>query len=149
MRDGALADERAGGRERVGEDPQPFVLAGADGAAASHPEGDDLGVLQALVGEQLEERLLLGVRGGEAGLDHVDAELVEGVDDAQLLLCRERQPTAAHAVAQGCVVELDRGHQPVAAVCGGTAAADAPATPWASPVGVCSAGALTTSSHSR
>jgi len=48
-----------------------------------------------------------GFRRGEPGLDHVHAELVEGVDDAQLLLGGERHAAAAHAVAQGGVVELD------------------------------------------
>ena len=54
--------------------------------------------------EQREQLLLLRVRRREAGLDHVHAELVERVDDAQLLLGGERHAAAAHAVAQGGVV---------------------------------------------
>ena len=61
-------------------------------------------------GQQLEELELLGVRGREAGLDEVDAELVELARDAHLLGRRQRQAGALHAVAQGGVVELDVGH---------------------------------------
>jgi hypothetical protein len=67
-------------------------------------------VLEALAGEQLEQLLLLGVGGREAGLDQVDAERVELVDDAQLLVGGEAEASAAHPVAEGGVVELDLGH---------------------------------------
>ena len=50
---------------------------------------------------------LLGVRRREAGLDEVDAELVERVRDAQLLGGGQGHALALHAVAQGGVVELD------------------------------------------
>ena len=76
-----LADERADGSEAAGQHGQALVLLGGHAAAAGHPEGDDLGDLQALVGEQLEELLLLRVRDREAGLDHVHAEGVERVHD--------------------------------------------------------------------
>ena len=55
-------------------------------------------------GEQLEELALLRVRRREAGLDQLDAELVEAVGDAQLLLGGERHALALHAVAQGGVI---------------------------------------------
>ena len=45
---------------------------GAHVAPAGHPEGRDLGVLEALAGQQLEELELLGVGAREAGLDQVD-----------------------------------------------------------------------------
>ena len=61
-------------------------------------------------GEQLEELELLGVRGREAGLDEVDAQLVELARDAHLLGRRQRDARALHAVAQRGVVELDVGH---------------------------------------
>ena len=104
-----LADERAHGRERLREDPQPLVRVGVDPAPARHPERDDLSRLEALLGEQLEQLLLLRVRRREAGLDHVHAERVERVHDAQLLIGGQAHAAAAHAVAQGGVVELDVG----------------------------------------
>jgi hypothetical protein len=62
VRDRALADERADRREGLGENPQSLVGFGTPAAAARHPERDDLGVLERLVLEQVEELLLLGVR---------------------------------------------------------------------------------------
>jgi hypothetical protein len=67
-------------------------------------------MLEALVGQELEELELLGVRRREAGLDEVDAELVELARDAHLLGGGQRQAGALHAVAQCGVVELDVGH---------------------------------------
>src|SRR5947208_1584419 len=80
--------------------------AGVGGAVAPprHPEGDQLGALKALAGEQLEQLLLLRVRRGKASLDERDPQRVERVHDAQPLLRREAQTSAAHAVAQGGVV---------------------------------------------
>ena len=70
-------------------------------------------------------------------------EGVEGVHDAHLLGRRERHPSTAHTVAKGGVVELYVGHgaYPAVVVCALGAGA--------SPVGVASASASTTSSHSR
>ena len=99
-----LADERADRGERLGEDPQALVLLRRDLAPARHPERDDLGGLEALLREQLEQLLLLRVRRREAGLDHVHAERVERVHDAQLLAGGEAHAAAAHAVAQGRVI---------------------------------------------
>ena len=69
----------------------PSSAAAATSAPARHPEGDDLGVAERLAREQGEELGLLGVRGGEARLDQVDAELVEPVDEADLLLGGQRR----------------------------------------------------------
>jgi hypothetical protein len=88
----------------------PSSLGGRDAAAARHPEGRDLGVLEGLVLEQREELELLGVGRREAGLDQVDAERVQGAGDADLLGGAERHAEALHAVAQGGVVELEVGH---------------------------------------
>ena len=71
------------------------------------PKAQICGVLEALAREQLEERLLLRVGAREAGLDEVDAELVERVRDAQLLVGGQRHALALHAVAEGGVVEVD------------------------------------------
>src|SRR2546421_79811 len=76
-------------------------------APARHAEGGDLGMREALGGEQREELGVLGVGRREAGLDEVHAEGVERVGDAQLLGRGQRQPLALQAVAQGGVVELD------------------------------------------
>ena len=61
------------GAKHAGEHAQALVLGGRHAAPARHAEGGDVGVLEALLGEQLEELELLGVRRREAGLDEVDA----------------------------------------------------------------------------
>ena len=100
-----LADQRADRREAVGEQPQRGVVGGRAVLAPRHPEGGDLGVRERLAREQLEERLLLRVRGREAALDQVDAEVVESVRDAHLLVGGQRHALPLHAVAEGGVVE--------------------------------------------
>src|SRR5437660_1292325 len=66
-------------------------------------------VLERVALQEREELELLGVGGREAGLDDVDAELVEPMDDTQLLPGRQRHALALHAVAERGVVELDLG----------------------------------------
>ena len=102
----ALADQTDDGREALDQDAQGGVVLGGDVAAPGHAEGGDRRLLQLQLGEQLEELRLLGVGAGEAGLDEVDAEPVEGLDDLELLAHRERHSLTAHAVPQGGVVEL-------------------------------------------
>ena len=77
------------------------------------PKAATSAVSKRLAREQLEERLLLRVGRGEAGLDQVHAERVERVRHAHLLVDRERHALALHAVAQGRVVDGDhlRGHR--------------------------------------
>ena len=110
-------------------------------------------MLEALLGQQLEELELLGVRRREAGLDEVDAELVELARDAHLLGRRQRQAGALHAVAQRGVVELDVGHGGSLSVAGGrgsgarVARAPLPNSPSASVSDLLETG--TGSSHSR
>ena len=84
----ALADERADRHEGLRQDAQPLVLIGRSVAPARHAEGDDLADGEALALEQREQLELLRVRRGEARLDQMDAERVERVHDAQLLLAR-------------------------------------------------------------
>ena len=55
-----------------------------------------------------------GFEDGKPASMRCDAELVEAVGDAHLLVRGQRHPLALHAVAQGRVVELDGGH----ATCG-------------------------------
>ena len=45
----ALADERADGREAIGQNLKCLIVLGLQVASASHPEGRDLGVLEALL----------------------------------------------------------------------------------------------------
>ena len=61
-------------------------------------------MVEALRGEQLEQLALLGVGRREAGLDQLDAELVERVRDAELLLRRKRHAFPLHAVTQRRVI---------------------------------------------
>jgi hypothetical protein len=100
-----LADERADRREALGEHAQPGVLGGGAVLASRHPERRDLGVLERLAGQRLEQRLLLRVRAGEARLDQVDAKIVERMRDTDLLVRRQRHPLPLHTVAEGGVVE--------------------------------------------
>ena len=102
-----LAHQRAHGRERVREHAQRRVGVRGHVAAPGHPEGGDVGVAEGLAPEQLKQLLLLGVGGREAGFDQVDAERVEPVRDAQLLVGRERHALALHAIPKRRVVELD------------------------------------------
>ena len=99
-----LPDEGYRRRKRLRKHGEALVLAGGDATPAGHAEGDDRRVLEGQVGEELEELALLGVGGGKAGLDHVDAQLVQPLDDAHLLLGGQRHAPAAHAVAESRVV---------------------------------------------
>ena len=78
--------------------------AAAHVAAAGHAEGADRRVVEALALEQLEQLRLLRVGARKAGLDEVDAEVVERVRDAQLLAGGEGHALALHAVAESGVV---------------------------------------------
>src|SRR5437867_2436640 len=74
-------------------------------AAARH-----LRVLQAEPLDGPEELLVARVRARPAALDVVDAEVVETLGDAHLVLEREGDVLGLGAVAQGRVVELDASH---------------------------------------
>ena len=78
-------------------------------AAPRHSKGDDLGVFERRSSEQLEEFSLFWVRRREASFNHVDTKCVKPLYHPKLLLRRQAHPSATHSVAEGCVVELDRG----------------------------------------
>jgi hypothetical protein len=78
---------------------QAGVFLGGDVLAARHPECGDRGRLELQVAGALEELDVLGVGAGESALDVVDAEQVETLGDAQLVLDREREPLALRAVS--------------------------------------------------
>ncbi len=90
-------------RGAAGRDPRPRRGPGV----RVMPKAATSRVCERLRREQLEERLFLRVRAGEAGLDVVHTEVVEGVGDTQLLLCGERHSLTLHPVTKGCVVEQD------------------------------------------
>ena len=93
------------GAKRGDEHRQRLVVLGLPVAAPGHAEGGDRRLLELQLGELLEELGLLRVGAGEAGLDQLHAERVEGLDDLELLAHRERHALAAHAIAKGGVVE--------------------------------------------
>src|SRR5262249_13431953 len=75
-------------------------------------EGGDLGGLEHRVLHALEEAQVLGVGSWPSPLDVVDAEGVEPLGDADLVLHGERDALALGAVAEGSVVDLDLpGHE--------------------------------------
>src|SRR4051795_5529776 len=106
-----LADQGHHGREAIGQQPQSFVLGRLGVPAPGHAEGADGGLLEIDFSQHLEELELLRVGPGEAGLDEVDAELVELGDHADLLLRGEGHALALHAVAQSRVVEEYLSHR--------------------------------------
>ena len=71
------------------------------------PKARDLGGLEDGVLDALEEAQVLGVRARPATLDVVDAEGVEPLGDADLVLHGEGHAFALRAVAQRRVVNLD------------------------------------------
>jgi hypothetical protein len=74
-------------------------------------------VLEALLGEKLEELRVLRIRAREAGFDEVQAEAVETLGDAELLSRLKRYALSLHTVAESGVVEVDLpGHSPFLAV---------------------------------
>jgi hypothetical protein len=69
-------------------------------------EAPDLGP-EARVADELDRTAVVCGHAREAGLDPVDAELVEGVRDLELLLGREHHADCLLAVAERRVVEAD------------------------------------------
>ena len=103
-----LADDGDDFGAGVGEDVERGVPGGIDAGAPGRAEGNELRV-ELDVTHTLEELDVLGVGGGEAAFDVVDAQLVEAAGDAQLVLDGERDAFHLSAIAQRCVVKL-RGH---------------------------------------
>jgi hypothetical protein len=99
-----LADERDDRREAADEGGEARILGGLPVAAAGHPERSDRRLLERDVREQLEQLEVLRVRIREPGLDQVDSEAIERLDDADLLRRRQRHSLTLHAVAQSRVV---------------------------------------------
>ena len=87
---------------------QPELEEGRDVRADGAREAPDLGVEACLEDERDRAGVVLG-HAREAGLDAVDARGVERACDLQLVLGREHDADRLLAVAQGRVVEADRG----------------------------------------
>src|SRR6185295_1570918 len=75
-----------------------------------HPEGGELRLAEAEPARGLEELLVARVRPRVPALDDVDAEVVQALDDAQLVVEGEGDVLGLGAVAQRGVVELDALH---------------------------------------
>src|SRR5581483_8041248 len=90
------------------EVPQRVVAVDASARVTGRPERDQLaGRERQLRRRATEELVVLGVRARIAGLDVVDAEPVELLRDAQLVVDRERDALELAPVAQRRVVDRD------------------------------------------
>src|SRR5437870_7823114 len=105
-----LADD--GDHRRLGAETEAevAVVGGLDARAAGRAEGRHLRVLQPEALDGAEELLVARVRARPAALDVVDAEVVEPLGDAQLVLEREGDVFGRGPVAQRRVVDLDPPH---------------------------------------
>src|SRR6266571_1441873 len=116
-----LADD--GDHRRLGGETETevAVVGGLHARPAGRAEGRHLRVLQTEALDGAEKLLVAWVRARPAALDVVDAEVVEPLGDAQLVLEREGDVLGLRPVAQRRVVELDppHGRVPGAGVGGG------------------------------
>src|SRR5437870_33301 len=105
-----LADD--GDHRRLGAETEAevAVVGGLHARAAGRAEGRHLRVLQPEALDGAEELLVARVRARPAALDVVDAEVVEPLGDAQLVLEREGDVLGLRPVAQRRVVDLDPPH---------------------------------------
>jgi hypothetical protein len=109
-----LAEDGDDGRARLHQRLDVAVVLRPHPGPPGGAERRDLGGLEHRVLHALEEAQVLRVGAGPAALDVVDAERVEALGDAHLVLHREGHALALGAVAEGGVVDLDlsrhRGH---------------------------------------
>ena len=119
----ALAEDRHDRRLGGDQLAQVRVVVGRVRAMAGRAEGGEPRALPAHRPGGREELDVLGVRARPAALDERHPELVEHPRDAQLVGQRQRDVLALGAVAQGRVVEDDRGVR--TSSCGARSAAGA------------------------
>ena len=112
-----LADERADRREALGQHAQRRVLVRARRRAGGSCRTRRSRSAASSCASSANSSASLGLEAGKPASTNGDAELVEHVRDAQLLLDRERHALALHPVAQGGVVDRERGHG-AGAACG-------------------------------
>ena len=104
----ALPDDADRAGPRLDEMAQGVVGVDLALGASGHPEGDErAGREVQLVARPAEQLVVLRVRARPARLDVVDAEPVELLGDAELVVDRQRDPFELRAVAQRRVVDLD------------------------------------------
>src|SRR6266446_2403846 len=105
-----LADD--GDHRRLGAETEieVTVVGGLHARPAGRAEGGHLRVLQTEALDGAEELLVARVRARPAALDVTDAEVVEPLGNAQLVLEREGDVLGLRPVAQRRVVELDPPH---------------------------------------
>src|SRR5213593_21147 len=105
-----LADD--GDHRRLGAETegQVAVVGGLHARAAGRAEGRHLRVLETEGLHGAEELLVARIRARPAALDVVEAEVVEALGDAELVLEREGDVLGLRPVAQRRVVELDAPH---------------------------------------
>ncbi len=102
-----LAEDGDHGRARLDQRLDIAVLLRPHAGTARGAEGGDLRGLEDGVLDALEEAQILGVRAGPAALDVVDAESVQALRDADLVLHGEGHAFALGAVPERGVVYLD------------------------------------------
>src|SRR5213078_968637 len=105
-----LADD--GDHRRLGGETEAevAVVGGLHARPAGRAEGRHLRVLESEALDGAEELLVAWVRARPAALDVVEAEVVEALGDAELVLEREGDVLGLRPVAQRRVVELDAPH---------------------------------------
>src|SRR5438093_7645396 len=105
-----LADD--GDHRRLGEETeaQVAVVGGLHARPAGRAEGRHLRMLETEAFDGAEELLVARVRAWPTALDVVEAEVVEALGDAELVLEREGDVLGLRPVAQRRVVELDAPH---------------------------------------
>ena len=102
-----LAEDGDHGRPRLDERLDVAVLLRLHTGSPRGAEGGDLGGLEDGVLDALEEAEVLGIGAGPAALDVVDAESVQALGDADLVLHGEGHAFSLGAVTQRRVVNLD------------------------------------------
>ena len=102
-----LAEDGDDGRSRLDQRLDVRVVLRAHARPPGRAERADPGGLEDRVLHALEEAQVLGIRPGPAALDVVDAERVEALGDADLVLHGEGHTFALGAVPKRRVVDLD------------------------------------------
>ena len=106
-----LAHDGDGRRLRIEQHLHLGVFFDLHLATAGHAEGGDFGRFPGPFGGLLEEGGVLGVGTGPAAFDVMNTKLIQPFSDADLVERAEGDAGALGAVAQGGVVDSNRGHE--------------------------------------
>jgi hypothetical protein len=104
LKRGRLRDKTDGVRFRSQRARERGVVRGGAARALGHAEGGELGLGLVVFGEQ---RGVGRVSAGDAGLDVIDAELIQHLGDAELVGHREINAVHLRAVAQRRVEQIE------------------------------------------